>query len=197
VPEDDRAFTTRLARYCARNPVALERPTYDRAAKAVTYRSDKSEGPTAGTETADPLEFLARVLVHIPDQGHVTTRYYGWYANRPRGRRRQAEPTAVDAPPMIIPAPRVAPTEATRRWAVLLPQIFEVDPLACPTCRGAMRLVACITQRSGIDPILTHLCTRAAHAAHADARSPPSTRARASRGAPRAPRPPAAAPTVP
>ena len=25
VPEDDRAFATRLARYCARNPVALER----------------------------------------------------------------------------------------------------------------------------------------------------------------------------
>ena len=26
-----------------------------------------------------------RVLVHIPDKGHVTTRYYDWYANRPRG----------------------------------------------------------------------------------------------------------------
>jgi hypothetical protein len=72
VSEDDRAFAPRLARDCARNPVALERLTYDRAAKAVTYCSDKSEGPTAGTETADPLEFLARVLVHIPDQGHVT-----------------------------------------------------------------------------------------------------------------------------
>jgi len=34
VPEDDRAFATRLARYCARNPVALERLTYDRAATA-------------------------------------------------------------------------------------------------------------------------------------------------------------------
>ena len=52
--EDDRAFATRLARYGARNPIALERLTYDRAAKAVTYRSDKSDGPTAGTETADP-----------------------------------------------------------------------------------------------------------------------------------------------
>ena len=196
VPEVDRAFATRLVRYCARNPIALERLTYDRAAKAVTYRSDKSEGPTAGTETADPLEFLARVLVHIPDQGHVTTRYYGWYANRPRGMRRQAEPAAVDAPPMIIPAPRVAPTEATRRWAGLLQQIFEVDPLACPTCRGAMRIVAFITQPSVTDQILTHLRTCAAHAAHADARSPPSTRAPASRGASRAPRPPAA-PTVP
>ena len=29
--EDDRSFAERLARYCARNPVALERLTYDRA----------------------------------------------------------------------------------------------------------------------------------------------------------------------
>jgi len=84
VPEEDRAVAMRLARSCARTPVALERLTYDRAAKVVRYSSDKSEGPTAGTETADPLEFLPRVLVHIPDKGHVTTRYDGWYANRPR-----------------------------------------------------------------------------------------------------------------
>ena len=68
-------FPIAASRYCARNPVALERLTYDRAARAVMYRSDKSVGPTAGTETVDPLEFLARVLVHIPDKGHVTTRY--------------------------------------------------------------------------------------------------------------------------
>ena len=44
----------------------------------LTYRSDKLEGRTAGIETACPLEFLARVLVHIPDKGRVATRYYGW-----------------------------------------------------------------------------------------------------------------------
>ena len=92
VPEDDRAFATRLARDCARNPVALERLPYDRRATAVTSRSDTSEGPTAGTETADPLEVLARVLVHLPDTGQVTTRYSGWYANRLRGMRGKAAP---------------------------------------------------------------------------------------------------------
>ncbi len=173
VSKDDRAFATRLARYCARNPVALERLTYDRTTKAVTYRSDKSDGPTAGTETVDPLEFLARVLVHIPDKGHVTTRYYGWYANRPRGMRGTA---AAAVPPAIVPAPRLAPTEASRRWAALLQQIFEVDPLACPTCRGPMRIIAFITQASVIDQILAHRRTRAATATHAAARSPPSTR---------------------
>ena len=74
--EEDRAFATRLARSCARNPAALERLTDDRAATAVTYRFDKSEGPTAGTETADPLECRDRALCRIPDKGHVTTRYF-------------------------------------------------------------------------------------------------------------------------
>ena len=181
VAEDDRAFATRLARYCARNPLALERLTYDRAAKTVTYRSDKSAGPTAGTETVDPLAFLARVLVHIPDKGQVTTRYYGWYANRPRGMRHQVEPAAPEAPLAIVTTPRLAPTEASRRWAALLRQIFEVDPLRCPTCHGTMRIVAVITQRSVIDQILAHLGTRTTAAA----RSPPSTRAPVPWGTPR------------
>jgi hypothetical protein len=35
----------------------------------ITYRSDKTEGPTAGRETLDALEFLARLVTHIPDPG--------------------------------------------------------------------------------------------------------------------------------
>jgi hypothetical protein len=58
VAEEDRPFALRLARYCARNPVALERLTYEAATAQVTYRSDKTEGPTAGSETVDALEFL-------------------------------------------------------------------------------------------------------------------------------------------
>jgi hypothetical protein len=57
--------------------------------------------------------------------------------------------------------------------ATLLQQLFEVDPLACPTCHGPMRLVAFITQTSVIDQILTHRRTRAASTAHVGARSPP------------------------
>ena len=34
----------------------------------------------------------------------------------------------------MVVAPTLAPTEATRRWAALLRQIFEVDPLVCPRC---------------------------------------------------------------
>ena len=179
VSEDDGAFTRRLARYCARNPVALERLTYDAAAKQVTYRSDKAEGPTAGADTVDPLEFLARVLAHIPDKGQVTTRYYGWYANRPRGmRRRLAERAEGTALVPVVPARPLAATEARRRWAELLRRIYEVDPLACPACGGVMRIIAVITDGAVIDRLLTHLRNRpTASAGIAGARSPPAPRA--------------------
>ena len=103
---------TRLAPYCARNPVATKRLTYARGDLA----SDKADGPTAGTEPVDPLEGLARVLVHIPDKGHMTTRYDGRYANRPDGMRGKAA------------------TAAACQWAALLQQIFERVPPA--TARG-------------------------------------------------------------
>ena len=54
----------------------------------VTYHSDKPTGPTAGSETLDVLEFVARVASHIPNRGQVPQRYYGWYASRTRGIRR-------------------------------------------------------------------------------------------------------------
>jgi len=59
------------------------------------------------------------VLVPIPDKGQVTTRYYGWYANRPRGMRGQAAPAGADAPVPMVVTPTRASTEATRRWAAL------------------------------------------------------------------------------
>jgi len=44
-----------------------------------------------------------------------------------------------------------------RRQTALLPQLFEVGPLACPTCCGLRRIIACITQASVIDQILARL----------------------------------------
>jgi hypothetical protein len=56
----------------------------------------------------------------------------------------------------------------------LLRRIFEVDPLLCPQCGGAMRIIAFLTEPAVIDRILTHLRTRAHRAHAAPARDPPS-----------------------
>jgi hypothetical protein len=118
-------------------------------------------------------------VTHIPDPGQVLTRYYGWYANRTRGRRRRA--LGADAAPSVaVVEPVALPLrEARRRWAELLRRIFEVDPLACPRCGRAMRIVAFLTAPTVIDRILTHLRTRAPAA---PARAPPSLTRRARTG---------------
>ncbi len=96
---------------------------YQSDGATVTYHSDKPTGPTAGSEIVDVLEFLARVVSHIPNKGQVLQRYYGWYANRTRGIRRRRgaheQPPAVEAesePPSL--------PEVRRRWAELLQPDF-------------------------------------------------------------------------
>jgi len=128
----------------------------------ITYQSDKASGPTAGAETVDALEFLARVVSHIPNKGQVLQRYYGWprtvsvrgwYANRTRGSRRRA--CTAEQPP-VVEAEAVAPAlhAARRRWAELLRRIFQVDPPRCPRCGHAMRVVGVITRPQVIDRML-------------------------------------------
>lgn len=49
--------------------------------------------------------------------------------------------------PVVIVEPADSSLRAARcRWAELLRRMFEVDPLACPQCRGPVRIVAVITE---------------------------------------------------
>jgi len=128
----------------------------------------------------DALEFLARVVSHIPEKGQVLQRYYGWYANRARGIRRRTGGGAE--PPVVVAAPVAVPHRAAqRRWAELLRRLFEVDPLACPRCGQTMRIVACITEPPVIDRILAHV--RRAGTPRRWSRAPPPA---AGRGTPSA-----------
>ena len=127
---------------------------YDEEQSAVTYHSDKPAGPTAGSETTDALEFLAKLTSHIPNKGQVLQRYYGWYSSRQRGTRRKANSYAEIELLVIVEPEPDAVREAKRRWAELLRRILEVDPLACPRCGEEMRIVSFITEPKTIDRIL-------------------------------------------
>src|SRR3990172_4579421 len=161
-----RPFATRLARHCARHPVALGRLAYGADRGTITSQSDQPSCPTAGAETVDALEFLARVVAHIPTKGQVLQRYYGWYANRTRGIRRKAgadEPpprphsaparTEIHAPEQRFIA-RVTAEPAERRQHS---QIADVD-VACverpfqPVQSEFPFIGACIEHRHGVRP---------------------------------------------
>ncbi|MFM9079159.1 MAG: transposase [Opitutaceae bacterium] len=91
IAAEDRAAVLRVARYGACAPVAESRLRYDAERAEVELAADASEGPYAGVHRMAALEFLARLVDHIPAKGEVRTRYYGAYASRRRGwwRRRR------------------------------------------------------------------------------------------------------------
>jgi hypothetical protein len=120
--------------------------------------------PTEG-ERIDAMEFVARVLVQIPDPRRHLVRYYGAYSNASRGKRKRAaasaEPSSADQAPEDAAIPD-GPYRAAlrRRWAELIRRVYEVDPLICPRCGSEMRVIGFITQPALIDRILDHLRRR-------------------------------------
>jgi hypothetical protein len=111
------------------------------------------------------MEFVARVLVQIPDPRRHLVRYYGAYSNASRGKRKKAsapaEPSSPHQPPADAPVPdRPHRAALRRRWAELIRRVYEVDPLLCPHCGGEMRVISFITQPALIDRIVDHLRKR-------------------------------------
>jgi len=159
---DDAAGILQLARYSARGPVSLQRLHYDARKRQVRLVSDKAEGPTAGTHTFEALEYLARLLTHVPDKNEVCLRYYGAYSVRRRARWRrlgilsQTRTFAEEHLGSELPDWPVLRARR-RRWAELLQRIFEVDPLRCPRCGGTMKILAFVLDHDVVHAILKHM----------------------------------------
>ena len=47
--------------------------------------------------------------------------------------------------------------ESRKNWARLIQKIYEVDPLTCPKCSGAMKVISIIKDEDVIKKILKHL----------------------------------------
>ena len=134
-----------VARYIERGPISLEKLSIQD--DLITY--------TTKDEVAhefDAVEFLALLSSHIPKPYECMTRYYGWYSCRSRGERAKRSPVQ-DSP---LPAP-----EPTRRpsltWAQCMKRVYEINPLACPKCKGSMRIVAFLQNEAEISKIMGHL----------------------------------------
>ncbi|MBD3870919.1 MAG: transposase [Acidobacteria bacterium] len=176
-PEDGPAVE-RLARYIMRPPISLERMHWS-GGDEVLYRpkgghDGRARQPDDPAETFDPAEFLARVIMHIPEPRRHLVRYYGAYSNVSRGKRRRQDEADIGAAPpdgRHVPSASAARDQShdaralRRSWAQLIKRVYEVNPLVCPSCGGEMRIIAFIIDHDVVDAILRHL-------AKAEARSP-------------------------
>jgi hypothetical protein len=184
-PEDGPAVE-RLARYIMRPPISLERIRWGGDGEVFYQPKGGHDGrawqPGDVAETFDPAEFLARVIMHIPEPRRHLVRYYGAYSNVSRGKRRRQDVATIGAAPRDgeqAPSARAVrdrspDARALRRsWAQLIKRVFEVDPLVCPKCQGEMRIIAFIIDHNVVDAILRHLTTAEAKSP----RGPPSAAA--------------------
>jgi hypothetical protein len=139
-----------LARYIIRASFSQERMTYHRDIGQVEYKSkDGSQ-----TKAFDAVEWLAAMCSHVPNKGEQMVRYYGYYSNASRGKRKKAD---VDDKIPCILEPELTDKTFRKNWARLIQKIYEVDPLTCPECQGQMRVIAFIHDQDVIRKILTHL----------------------------------------
>jgi hypothetical protein len=182
VEPEDQSAVERLARYIMRPPISLERVQWG-GEGVVRYRAKgghdgRTLPPGDAAEAFDPAEFVARVIMHIPEPRRHLVRYYGWYSNVSRGKCRKAEAENGEVVGAgVDPASRAARVEARdaralrRSWAQLIKRIYEVDPLLCPSCGSEMRVIAFITEHEVVDAILRHLAKTGARSP----RGPPGT----------------------
>ncbi len=83
-------------------------------------------------------------------------RYFGFYSSKARGRRATAD--AAHGTIVEADGTHTSPHHTRRRWAALIKQVWQVDPLLCPRCGTRLKILSFIqpTQADVIQNILKH-----------------------------------------
>ena len=102
----------------------------------------------------DALEWLAAMCSHVPNKGEQLVRYYGYYSNVSRGKRKKQD--LDEWIPCILVQDKNS-KEYRRNWARLIQKNYEVDPLTCPKCSAKMKVISVIEDEEVIKKILKHL----------------------------------------
>lgn len=119
-----------LARYIIRAPFSQERMTSlpgETSAKTghreigqMEYKSkDGAQAKVFGA-----LEWLAAMCSHVPNKGEQMVRYYGYYSNAARGKRKKV--AADDQIPCIL-EPELYDKTFRKNWARLIQKIYKID----------------------------------------------------------------------
>ncbi|WP_052306606.1 transposase [Acetivibrio clariflavus] len=146
----------KLAQYVVRAPISQERMFYippeesSNEVGKIIYKGKNSRE----IQAFDALDWLARLVTHIPNKGEQFVRYYGYYSNKSRGQRKKAE--TDDKVPAIVSSD-LSKKAFCKNWARLIQKVYNVDPLKCKYCNGKMRIISFVEDEETIEKILKHL----------------------------------------
>ena len=155
----DRDGLMDLSKYLARPPIALSRMRYGGTNDPLVYiRLKRPHWRTGRREISfEPLEFLARLVQHIPPLNFKAWRQYGAYSAVVRARwRREAEADDVADSEAQPPPPSPGRKRCSSAWAALLSRTWGFDPLECPDCGGRLEIVTAIHDADSLERITHH-----------------------------------------
>lgn len=162
-----------MVRYIARPPVAVDR-LHKRADGLITYRLKKKYRDGTERLLFSPLELLEKLSALVPHpRGHIT-RYHGLFAPHSKNRHKivlekpkaEEDPTEKGAGEKKERSPRIS-------WAKLLNRVFKIDITQCQFCKGEVKVVAAILEKTATQKILNHLGLHTDPPLISPARAPP------------------------
>ncbi len=89
IGSQDKRGRESLAQYILRSPFSQEKLTYRKETKAVLYRSKMNPVTKQNFAVFPVLDWIATLTAHIPNKGEQLVRYYGYYSNVSRGKRKK------------------------------------------------------------------------------------------------------------
>jgi len=122
-----------IGRYLGRPPIASSRiDSYDE--KNVTFHYTRHEDNKTVSETIPALDFIKRLIVHIPNKHFKMVRYYGFYSSEGAIKRKKKK-SPLEPQISAIEKQRI---RDSHKWRPLLIHTFGIDPLKCPSCGATM-----------------------------------------------------------
>ncbi len=120
-----------IGRYLGRPVIATSRiDSYD--GENVTFHYNRHEDEKLITETVPVLDFISRLVQHIPEKHFKQIRYYGIYA-----RNRESDKKLNRA----VPKEKHKTILSFNRWRDCIAASFGYDPIKCPCCGETMSLL--------------------------------------------------------
>ena len=83
------------------------------------------------------LNFIERLICHIPDKNFRMIRYYGFLSNRLRGK-------LLPLVYKLLTMKHVITTKVYLSWRTMIQTAYKFDPMRCPLCKSIMLLNAVV-----------------------------------------------------
>ena len=117
-----------ITRYLGRPVIASSRiDHYD--GDHVTFHYQRHEDNALITETVPVLDFIQRLIVHIPERHFKMLRYYGIYAKHHKQEKKLRKCLTYEKRKFL---------RSTLAWQQSILLSFGYDPLRCPKCGASM-----------------------------------------------------------